>query len=60
MPFVTVLFVFVWVLAIVGWVANIVQTVGMAYEPITTLLILKIVGIFAAPLGSVLGIAGMF
>jgi len=51
---------FVWVLGIVGWIANIVQIVGRIDDPITGLFILKCVGVLAAPLGSVLGIVGMF
>lgn len=45
---------------IIGWVANIVQLVGMASDPITAMFVLKCVGVFFAPLGSVLGMVGFF
>lgn len=38
-----------------GWVANIVKMVGSDFDPITGLLIARVVGIFLAPLGAVLG-----
>jgi hypothetical protein len=38
-----------------GWVANIVKLVGMNFDPITGLLIVRAVGIFVAPVGAVLG-----
>lgn len=38
-----------------GWVANIVKLVGSDFDPITGLLIARVVGIFLAPLGAVLG-----
>lgn len=51
-----------WVAGIVGWIANIVQVINMmiADSPVGALFIGKIVGIFAAPLGSVLGLYGLF
>ena len=45
---------------VVGWIANLVQIVGMVSDPITALFLLKCVGLFMAPIGSVLGIIGMF
>ena len=50
----------VWIIALTGWIANIVQVVPMINDTITGMLILKIVGIFAGPLGSILGYIGMF
>lgn len=47
-----------WLAAIAGWVMNIVQVIKMADGGFTTLFVLKIVGIFAAPLGSILGWIG--
>lgn len=38
-----------------GWIANIVKLVGMSFDPITGLLIVRAVGIFLAPLGAVMG-----
>jgi hypothetical protein len=40
---------------LVGWVLNIITVVSMVSEPITKMFILRAVGIFAAPLGAVLG-----
>lgn len=50
----------VWAVCAIGWISNIVQIVGMISEPITALLIIKCVGIFAAPLGVILGWVGIF
>jgi hypothetical protein len=38
-----------------GWVWNIVKLVGMDLDPITGLLIVRVVGIFLVPLGCVVG-----
>lgn len=38
-----------------GWIANIVKFVGMLDGAVTAMFIVRIVGIFFAPLGSVLG-----
>ena len=43
------------VVAIGGWVANIVKLVGMIGGDVTAMFIARCVGIFAAPLGAVLG-----
>ena len=49
----------VWcVLAIVGaygWIMNIVSLVGSNFDPITGLVIARIIGVFVGPLGVVLG-----
>lgn len=42
-------------IATVGWVMNIVKLVGMLDGEVTTMFIARIVGVFAAPLGAVLG-----
>ena len=42
-------------LAVGGWIANIVKLVGMLDGPVTTFFIGRVVGVFAAPLGAVLG-----
>lgn len=41
--------------AIFGWIANIVKVVGMVGGEITTMFVARCVGIFFAPLGSILG-----
>jgi len=38
-----------------GWIANIVKLVDMLDGDVTAMFIARIVGIFAAPLGAVLG-----
>lgn len=43
------------VLAVVGYIFNMVAMVMDAGEPLTGLFILRAVGIFLAPLGAVLG-----
>jgi len=49
------IFLMVWVLGTVGWIANIVKLIGMDLEPLTMLLVLRVIGVIAAPLGAVLG-----
>ncbi len=49
-----------WVLAIIGWVANIVQVIHLSTAAITGVFILKCIGIFVAPLGVILGWIGLF
>jgi hypothetical protein len=38
-----------------GWVANIVKLIGLLDGNITTMFVARAVGIFAAPLGGILG-----
>lgn len=47
--------VFVLLFGVGGWIANIVKIFAIMNEPITGMLILRIVGVFAAPVGAVLG-----
>lgn len=42
----------------IGWVMNVVQLVYLTDAPVTVLTILKVAGIFVAPLGGVLGWVG--
>ena len=49
-----------WVTAIVGYIANIVQIMHMSSGPITTLFVVKCIGVIAGPLGSIMGIVGFF
>lgn len=46
-----------YMMVIVGWVMNIIQVVGIAIadDPMTTLGIVKIVGIVLGPIGCILG-----
>lgn len=41
---------------VIGWVLNIVKLIGMGADPITGLFVARVVGIFLAPLGSILGL----
>ena len=50
----------IWLVGVIGWVLNGVQIVHTLDMPITGLFILKCIGIFVAPLGSVLGWVGLF
>lgn len=49
----------VWLVIVVtlgiGWVKNIIAIVGSDFSHITGLLVVRIIGIFLAPLGSFLG-----
>jgi hypothetical protein len=51
----SIFFGLIWIAAIGGWIANIVKIFYSAAEPITALFVLRCVGIFVAPLGSILG-----
>ena len=43
--------------AILGWVLNVIAVIGLAVSdaPITAMFVLRIVGVFLAPLGAILG-----
>lgn len=43
------------VAAIWGWIANVVAIAGTVNDPITGMFVLRCIGIFVAPLGSILG-----
>lgn len=49
-------FIALWILSIVGWVMNIVVLYGASFDPLTGPVILRIVGVFVAPLGAILGL----
>lgn len=44
-----------WLAAIGGWIANVVKFIGMLGGDVSTMFIARAVGIFAAPLGAILG-----
>lgn len=44
-----------WVVAIGGWILNIVKFVDLDFTTVTGMMILRGIGIFMAPLGAVLG-----
>lgn len=45
----------VWLAAVLGWVMNFVYFVGMLGGPMSTMFVGRVVGIFIAPLGAILG-----
>lgn len=46
----------VWVLLVIGWIANIVKFVGMiGSNEVTTMFLTRLIGIPVGPLGAVLG-----
>lgn len=45
----------IFVLLIVGWGLNIYKVTISPLEPLTTMVIVRIIGIFLAPLGGILG-----
>lgn len=44
-----------WIAGLVGWVMNIMALYHMSFATITGELVLRCVGIFVAPIGSVMG-----
>ena len=44
--------------AIWGWALNIVKLAGSTFDPLTGIVLLRCIGIFMVPLGSVLGYIG--
>lgn len=48
-------FVALWAVVIGGWVANVVKLIDMLGGDITAMFVARCVGVFAAPLGAVLG-----
>jgi len=44
--------------AVIGWVMNIIQIVHMSDGGVTAKLIIKLIGVFAAPLGALMGWIG--
>ena len=51
------LYMLIWFPMFIGWVFNIIDvvTVALDNEPLTTMFILRIIGIFFFPLGTLLG-----
>ena len=48
-------FVGVWILAVIGWIMNIVKLVGADFATVEGLEVARIIGVAVAPLGAVLG-----
>lgn len=45
----------IWLAGILGWVLNLVTIFDSSFSPITGPLVLRIIGVFIAPIGAVLG-----
>ena len=43
------------ILGLIGWILNIAKITWVISEPITGMFVLRVVGIFLVPLGSILG-----
>ena len=52
---VVLFFIGLFLAAVGGWVANIVKIFGTSFDPLTAIAVLRVVGIFIPPLGSILG-----
>ena len=44
-----------YLIAVGAWIANIVKFIGILDNPITAMFVARLVGIFAVPLGMILG-----
>lgn len=53
--FTWLLLITVFILGFAGWAMNIMTIAGSSFNDLTGLLILRVVGIFIAPMGAVLG-----
>lgn len=53
---VAILYLLVIITGIIGWISNIVKLAGCDFSQIGGEIVLRIVGIFVAPLGSVMGL----
>jgi hypothetical protein len=45
----------IWLAGVIGWILNIVTLAQSSFDVLTGMLVLRVVGIFVAPLGAVLG-----
>lgn len=55
-----ILVVLLWVVGLIGWIMNIVRLIDCNFDPIHAEVVLRVIGIFVAPMGSVLGFFGHF
>jgi len=52
----TLVFALTFIAAIaIGWVMNIITIAGSNFNDITGMLVLRVIGVFVAPLGAILG-----
>lgn len=47
--------VLTFVAGIVGWILNIIRLCEATFDPLTGIVVLRIIGVFVAPIGMVLG-----
>ena len=47
--------ILLWAAGVIGWVMNIVAIANGTFDPLTPMMVLRLVGIFMLPLGGVLG-----
>lgn len=52
---VALMFLCLWAFGVIGWVWNIVKIVGSSFDVITGMLVVRVIGIFVAPIGCILG-----
>jgi hypothetical protein len=45
----------VWLLGVIGWIMNLITIANSSFDVITGMLVLRVVGVFVAPLGAILG-----
>lgn len=50
-----VLIYYVALVALAGWILNLVKTIDMLGDPITLMFMLRLIGIVIVPIGSILG-----
>jgi len=48
--------ILVFLLGLVGWVINVVKIIASINDPLTTEIIVRLVGVFVLPLGAIMGI----
>jgi len=51
--------VLLWLAVVVGWVINLLEVIQMAFGPsmaVTTLFVVKAIGILVGPLGAIMGL----
>lgn len=51
----TIAIVLIWIVGVIGWIMNIMTIAGSSFDVLSGMLILRVIGIFVAPLGAVLG-----
>jgi hypothetical protein len=47
--------ILLWLAAVIGWIINVFRIIGGLNDPINGMFIFRIVGVFVAPLGAILG-----